>query len=187
MSRLPFALCAAMLASGLALAHHHAVQNADRSSAGWPVGDFALTDHRGQPYTQDRLRGRWTFVLLGDTRCATPCTAPLEAVAGLRRRIAGTEALRTTQVVFVSLDPQRDTSSRLREYVAPFDESFIGATGPKDTLAGLADNLGMNGEAENLQGTLVLVGPDGAVRVQYLPPFDVKLLTADYLKTRARK
>lgn len=187
MKRLSFALCAAMLVTSLALAKHNPVQTANRSAAGWPVGDFALTDDRGRPFTQDRLRGRWTFVLLGDTRCAEPCTAPLAALAGMRRRIAGTEALKTTQVVFVSLDPQRDTPRRLREYVAPFDSSFVGTTGPNAALASLADDLGLHGEAPALHGSLVLVGPDGVVRAQYLLPFDVRLLTADYLKTRVHK
>jgi len=187
MKRLSFALCAAMLVTSLALAGHNPVQRVNRSAAGWPVGDFALTDDRGQPFTQDRLRGRWTFVVLGDTQCAEPCAAPLAALAGMRRRIAGTEALKTTQVVFVSLDPRRDTPRRLREYVAPFDSSFVGATGPNATLASLADDLGLHGEARALQGALVLLGPDGVVRAQYLPPFDVPLLTADYLKTRAHK
>jgi len=187
MKRLSFALCAAMLATSPALAGHNPVQPVNRSVAGWPVGDFALTDDRGQPFTQDRLRRRWTFVVLGDTQCAEPCAAPLAALAGMRRRIAGTEALKTTQVVFVSLDPQRDTGQRLRGYVARFDGSFVGATGAKATLASLADDLGLRGEAPAQHGALVLVGPDGAVRAQYLPPFDVRLLTADYLKTRARK
>ena len=187
MQRLSFALCAAILVTSVALAGHNPVQTVNRSAAGWPVGDFALTDDRGRPFTQDRLRGRWTFVVLGDTQCAEPCAAPLAALAGMRRRIAGTEALKATQVVFVSLDPQRDTPQRLREYVAPFDSSFVGATGPNAILASLSDDLGLHGEAPALQGALVLLGPDGVVRAQYLPPFDVPLLTADYLKTRAYK
>jgi protein SCO1/2 len=189
MKRLWFALCAAMLFTHVASAHHNAVQSADRSSAGWPVGDFALSDDRGQPFTQDRLRGRWTFVLLGDTQCANACSVPLEALAGLCRRIAGTEALKTTQVVFVLLDPQRDSPNWLRQYVTSFDPRFVGVTGPRTTLEGLADDLGLHdqAQAQALRGALVLVGPDGAVRAQYLPPFEVPLLTADYLKTRARK
>jgi protein SCO1/2 len=170
-----------------ALAKHQRVQRANLGAAGWPVGDFALTDHQGRVFTQESLRGRWTFVLLGDTQCTEACAAPLAALAALRRRIAGTEALKTTQVVFVSLDPRRDDAERLRAYVLRFDDSFIGATGPDATLASLADDLGVGAATRAAHGSMVLVGRDGAVRAQYLLPFDVPLLTAHYLKTRSRK
>ena len=53
----------------------------------------------------------------------------------------------------------------------------------------LADDMlgGSNTAGANRTGSLVLVGPDGTVRAQFLPPFDVELLTAEYLKTRVRK
>lgn len=170
-----------------ARATHQRVQRTDLGAAGWPVGDFALTDHRGRAFTQQSLRARWTFVLLGDTQCTQVCSAPLAALAALRHRIAGTEALKSTQVVFVSLDPQRDSAQRLGDYVLRFDDSFIAATGPADMLAGLSDDLGVSATNGGAYGAMVLVGPDGAVRAQYLPPFDVLLLTAHYLRTRSRK
>ena len=58
MKRLSFALCAAMLVTNLALARHNPVQPANRSTADWPVNDFALTDDHDQPFTQAQLRGR---------------------------------------------------------------------------------------------------------------------------------
>ncbi len=107
----------------------------------------------------------------------------------LYRRIAPTEALKTTQVLFVSLDPQRDTPTRLRTYLAPFDTRFLGGTATPAALGHLADDIhgGRPASGEGKAGSLVLVGPDGTVRAEFLPPFDVELLTAEYLKTRARK
>ena len=190
------ALLSALVCAAPALAHHVNEQPARRGSERWPVDAFTLTDQRGQAFTQDRLQGRWTFVLLGDTGCARPCSDALTALVGLHRRIARTEAVKTTQVVFVSLDPQRDTPERLGEYLAPFDPRFIGGTGSAATLQRLVDDLGVGQPAPAVpsgahtpayRGSLVLIGPDATVRVEYLPPFDVLLLTADYLKTRARK
>lgn len=171
-----------------ARADHQRVQRADLSAAGWPVGSFRLTDHQGRAFTQESLQGRWTFVLLGDAQCTEACSTPLAALAALRRRIAGTEALKTTQVVFVRLDPQGgEGAQRLRDGVLGFDDTFIAATGSAAMLAGLADDLGLGAAPDGTRGSMVLVGPDGAVRAHYLPPFDVRLLTAHYLKTRSRK
>lgn len=167
-----------------------------RATTLWPVDAFTLTDQHGQPFTQDRLTGHWTFVLFGDTACAAPCTDALRALDGLFRRIARAQVHKVTQVLFVSLDPQPDRPDRLREYLAPFDKRFVGGTGVRATVERLIDDWRVgkgepprsagSGTTPAHSGSLRLVGPDGAVRAEYLPPFDVALLTADYLKTRAR-
>lgn len=172
------------------------VQRENRANAGWPIGPFTLIDHRGEKFTQDRLKGLWTFVLFGGTRCAEPCTSALSVLAGLMKRIASTQAVRVTQVLYVSIDPERDTAQRLREYLAPFDAGFVGATGARPTLKLLVEEMGVTDTVAAASdqadaapvghsGSVVLIGPDGVIRVEYLPPFDTKRLTAEFLKTRA--
>ena len=174
-------------ADSAAQALPHAEQRANHEVRGWPLDDFTLTDHNAQAFTPERLRGRWTFVLLGDTsRCATACGEALATLAGLCQRIARTEAIKTTQVLFISRDAQHDTPQRLGAFLAPFNPRFIGATGSEATLASLAGDLA-GGSAAAPRNSLVLIGPDAMLRVEYLPPFDVQMLTADYLKTRLRK
>jgi len=175
----------------------------DRELAGWPLGDFELVDQSGAPFTLAGLRGRWTFMLFGDTRCGAPCEGALAALVGLYQRLAPTAVLATTQVVFVSLDPERDSPAALHAYLAEYDPRFMGATAPRETLqrlledTGAADTLPATSQPETTacmdcvparyRGTLVLVGPDRAVRAQYLPPFDVKRLTASFLIIRAHR
>jgi protein SCO1 len=161
-------------------------QRVDHTAAGWPVGAFTLTDHRGGAFTQEHLNGHWTFVMLGNSRCGEPCGAALEALAGLFRRIGKTQAIRTTQVALISMDSQGDTPARLARYLEPYDPRFIGATGPWSTLERLADDLGVSPTAADHVGSLWLIGPDGVVRVRFLPSHDVLLLTAEFLKIRAR-
>ena len=179
-------------------ADHARLQQVNRAFEAWPVGDYALTDQYGKTFTTRRVQGRWTFILLGDTHCAERCKAPLSALAGMYQRIGGTKAITTTQVLFVSFDPQGDTPALLQKYLAPFDSRFIGATAPWQTLKRLADDLSMSARlpespemvsagSKSYHGSLLLMGPDGTVRGEFLPPFDVLLLTAEYLKTRARK
>lgn len=181
-----------LLAAGLALclvlpgwSRHAPEQPVRRELAGWALASFALTDQDGRPFTQDQLLGHWTFVLLGDvSSCGSTCDAALTALAGLFQRLAPTQKLQSTQVLFVSLDPQ-DTPPRLRSYLAAYDRRFIGLTGPSATLQQLADDLGANsGQPAHYAGSLLLVGPDATVRVEYMPPFDVRRLTAAYLRAR---
>ena len=169
-------------------------QHVHRFSAAWAVGPFTLTDQHGRPFTEDRLHGRWTFVLFGDTQCLATCTEALATLDTLYRRIARAQVVETTQVLFVSLDPQRDNPGRLRAYLAPFDARFVGGTASPSTLARLVDDWRVPGNDASrpeppggkpkYAGTLLLVGPDGSLRAEYLPPFDAPRLTADYLKTR---
>ncbi len=184
----------ALLLLGVALgavAGHQRTQHTNRTAKGWPLAPFELRDHHGATLSQARLQGQWTFVVLGDTHCEAPCAEVLNTLVAVRKRIAGTEARKTMQVIFVSLDPARDTPQRLRAYLSAFDTSFIGGTGPAPVLRQLVDDLALardNGQhAGDHRGALVLIGPDAVVRVEYLPPYDVKLLTADYLTTRARR
>jgi protein SCO1/2 len=178
-----------------ALADHGPSQRVSDEGAGWTVDDFTLTDQRGAPFTEKQLEGKWTFVLFGDTRCEEPCRAALSALAGMFDRIGRTRAVETTQVLFVSLNAERDSPERLREYLASFDERFVGVTGPSQTLRRLAEDLGvleaLPAEAElvragasNYPGSLVLVNAEGVVWGQFLPPFDAMLLTSRYLRAR---
>ncbi|HTS55686.1 MAG TPA: SCO family protein [Burkholderiales bacterium] len=159
----------------------------------WPLEEFTLLDQHSRPFTREQLLGRWTLVLFGDTHCDQSCTAVLSALTGMYQRIAQTQKVKTTQVVFISL--AEDTPETLRQYLAPFDERFIGATGPPQTVMRLADDLGVadalpkssgdpGASARDYPGTLSLVDPEGIVWGQFLPPFDVMSLTARYLKTR---
>lgn len=177
-----------------ALAHHDTRQPSNHSLDGWAVAPFALTDQNGREFTQANLRGRWTFVLFGDTTaCAQQCSAALAALVGLTQRIARADAMKTTQIVFISLDPERDTPARLREYLASFDSRFVGATGAPATVRGMADDMGttvaaapagIDNASPRYRGSLLLIGPDATLRAEYLPPLDVQRLTASYLRAR---
>jgi protein SCO1/2 len=179
------ALLLAVLATPAA-ADHGEVQRVDHELDGWTVGDFALLDHRGEPYTQQRLDGKWTFVVFGSTRCGDPCTSVLAALAGMRGRIAGTEAVNSMQVLFVSLDPEHDSAQALRRYLEPFGAGFAGASAAREPLARFVEDLSAPG-AERRAGSLLFIGPNRELRGEFLPPYDVPLLTAAFLRTRARR
>lgn len=161
--------------------HRQAVR---RTRAGWPVMPFTLTDQDARPCTQEQLAGRWTFVLLGDSTSRVANDAALAALAGLHRRIAGTEAIRTTQVLLLWLEAGDAARARLRSALAGHELRVVGATGSPDALHALLDDLRGEDDAVPRAGTLLLLGPDTSRRAEYLPPFDVPWLTAAFLKAR---
>jgi protein SCO1 len=184
--------CALALAAAPGAAHESALPplKFDRAADGWPVPDFSLVDQNGDELTRQRLLGQWSFVLFGDTTCASPCTTALSTLTALRERIAGTRVVHSTQLVFVSLDPVKDDALRLKTYLAPYDHDLVAATGSPQTVQAFADELGATqriAAASGYDGSLVLVGPEGSVWAVYLPPYDVRRLTADYLIKRARR
>lgn len=186
-------ICALGLMAAPALADR-LPQRVNPTVAGWPVGPFVLTDHRGAPFTQDRLNGRWTLLVLEDNRCGAPCEAALTALAGLFRRIHATQALKRMQVVLVAPGSSGEPSERLEPYLARFDPRFIGVHGSRSALQELADDLGAAlpdpaSQAAPLDhsGSIWVIGPDGILRAEFLPPFDVLLLTAEFMKIRARR
>lgn len=95
--------------------------------------DFHLTDHNGKARTIGDFKGRVVVLTFGFTRCPDICPMTM---SGLRKAMQalGADAERVT-VLFVTLDPERDTAPVLRDYVTGFDPSFIGLRADAKTIA----------------------------------------------------
>ena len=94
--------------------------------------DFALTDHNGQPRTLADFRGKAVVMFFGYTQCPDVCPTTLSEVAEAMRRM-GADAARV-QVLFVTVDPARDTPQLLKNYIPAFDPSFLGLHGDAAAL-----------------------------------------------------
>lgn len=149
-----------------------------------PIGEFSLVDQRGQPFGPAALENRWSLVFTGFTHCPDLCPTTLALLASLRKRIPG-DGL---QIVFVSVDPERDTPERIASYLAHFDPTFVGATGAAAEIErftkalGLAQvrNPGVGGEYTVDHSTaLVLIDPKARVAGYFQPPHDEQALAAD--------
>jgi protein SCO1 len=98
--------------------------------------DFALTDHTGKARTLADFRGKAVVLFFGYTQCPDVCPTTLSTLAETMRRL-GPEAARV-QVLFVTIDPERDTAELLSHYVTAFDPSFLGLAGDADATARVA-------------------------------------------------
>jgi protein SCO1 len=95
--------------------------------------DFRLTDQNGKTRTLADFRGKAVVMFFGYTQCPDVCPTTLAELKSVRQQL-GADAQRV-QVLFVTLDPERDTPTQLAQYVAAFDPSFLGLYGDAETTA----------------------------------------------------
>jgi protein SCO1 len=106
-----------------------------------PAPEFSLAGSDGSEVTLNRYRGKIVALTFGFTNCAAVCPTTLATLAQARSALG--PAANDVQVIFVTVDPDRDSPAHLREYVAAFDPTFIGATGASDALAAVRKNYGV--------------------------------------------
>lgn len=178
------ALCAALAGFLLAAAVHSS--RPALASGTWladarPVADFHLIDSRGHSFTRADLLGHPTLVYFGFTHCPDECPDTLAALARVRRQAA----MPGLQVLFVTVDPSRDTPAVLARYLRQFDAAFVGLTGDPAGIQRLAASLGVAIDRVNLPGggydfehtMAILLFDSGAREVGvFTPPFDARQL-----------
>lgn len=89
--------------------------------------DLGLTDHNGKPRRLEDFRGKAVVVFFGFTHCPDVCPTTLADMAQVMKTL-GPDAERV-QVLFVTVDPERDTKDVLAKYVPAFDSRFLGLSG----------------------------------------------------------
>lgn len=118
--------CLTVLALALAACSKPTFNSVDITGAEH-ARDFALTDHTGARRTIADYRGKVVAVFFGFTQCPDVCPTALADLAQVRKAL-GADADKL-QVIFISLDPERDTREVLAQYVPGFDPSFVGLAG----------------------------------------------------------
>ena len=187
------AVCAAL--AGFWLARELDSSVPELASGTWlprpkPIADFELTDHLGRPFTAAALQGRPSLVFFGFTHCPDVCPSTLVKLAQLKR----VGALPGVQVLFVSVDPQRDTPTALGLYVHAFDPDFIGLTAEPSAIKRIAREFGVAVNRVDLPGgdytmdhsaVVFLLDRRGRMVGVFTPPFDVERMAQD-LRRAAR-
>ncbi len=103
--------------------------------------DFTLTAHTGQPFRLSEQRGKVVLLFFGFTNCPDVCPTALADMAAVQNRL-GADASQV-QVVFVTLDPERDTPGRLAKYMGAFNPSFLGLSGTQAEINPIAKAYGV--------------------------------------------
>jgi protein SCO1/2 len=186
------ALCAA--SAGFWLARELDSSGPELASGTWlpqarAIADFHLIDDRGQRFSVAQLQGRPSLVYFGFTHCPDVCPTTLVKLAQVKKELT----IAGLRVLFISVDPQRDTPQVLSQYVHAFDPQFIGLTGDPDAIRKVAANFGVAVARVDLgdgdytmdhSATIFLLDAHAREVGVFTPPFDVKKIAQD-LRTAA--
>jgi len=139
---------------GVAGATQPAAMRAGAFEPPHPAPDFSLHASDGSEASLARYRGKVVLLTFGFTYCAAVCPTTLATLAQTRAALG--KAAQSVQVIFVTVDPERDTPEQLQNYVTAFDPAFMGATGRPEALASVREAYGVTATREGS-------GPDYAV------------------------
>jgi protein SCO1/2 len=112
-----------------------AFENTDVTGLDYGKG-FALTDHNGKPRTLADFRGKVVLMFFGYTQCPDVCPTTMAEMSAVMKDLG--PAADKVQVLFVTLDPERDTQPLLAQYVPAFDKRFLGLYGTAGQTAAVA-------------------------------------------------
>ena len=98
--------------------------------------DFALTDQNGKPRTLADFKGKVVVMFFGYTQCPDVCPTTMAELAGVMKELG--PLADQVQVLFVTVDPERDTQVLLAQYVPAFDKRFLGLYGDAAATAKVA-------------------------------------------------
>lgn len=104
------------------------------------IQPFSLVDSNNQEFDKSRLLGKWSFVFFGYTHCSDICPLTLHTLNQAADLI--TKNFADVQFIFASVDPQRDNSVHLKNYVTHFNPDFLGISGDYQQLVAFGKALG---------------------------------------------
>ena len=162
-----------------------------------PVNSFSLDAVDGNvnsgAYTRARLLDQWTLMYFGYTNCPDVCRPTLAVLAEVARRLRAapqwTARLESTglEMVFVTVDPSRDTPAVLRDFVAATDTNIVALRGSEKQIANLAQQLGIlylpapaDPQGRYLvdhPATILLIDPNARLRAGFSMPRDTARIT----------
>ena len=159
----------------------------DITGSGVQASATPLVDGDGKPRSLADFRGKAVLVIFGYTHCPDVCPTSL-ADAAKALKALGNDAARV-QVVFVSVDPKRDTPQLLRDYVTAFRPDFVGLTGSRDALTAFTrdfkvySNVEENDDPSKYKvehsGQMIVLDPKGQPRLMFAPGMASADMAAD--------
>lgn len=155
------------------------------------IADFELVDQDGAPFSLERLQGRWSLLFFGFTHCPDICPSTLYDLHQVNQAMApGKGGKAAHQVIFVSVDPERDSPQRLKAYIDYFDPDFIAASGDPAQITALTRQIGVAWRIEaheagagnytvDHSASVMLTDPQGRLHGVFPAPHDADEIIHD--------
>jgi protein SCO1/2 len=152
--------------------------------------DFTLLDQDGRTFTRESLNGNWSLLFFGFTNCPDICPTTMQALSIAREKMAagGLAASSLPGILFLSVDPGRDSPEILKSYVSYFGEGISGLTGDMSELRKLTKVLGIYFEKTSAEGgtynvdhtaAVIVVNPNTEFHALFSAPISVDELVHD--------
>lgn len=154
---------------------------------------FTLTDKNNNPFTNTNLNGKWSFLFFGYTHCPDICPTTLMILKHINNELKkNPKTASDMQVIFISIDPERDDVGMLAKYTEYFNKEFIPLTGSNDNLYKFSKQFSASfikeetGTPNNYlmshTSSIFLVDPKMRLVASFSPPHDIATITSQYLK-----
>jgi len=137
--------------------------------------EFTLTDQDGDQVSLSDFKDKVVLIFFGYTHCPDICPMTMSVMNNVVDQLA--DQADRVQVVFVTVDPERDTQQKLKTYIPYYNESFIGLTGTAEEIDKVADDYNVyyskeevESSSEYLMGhnsSVLLITPDGEIFLRY--------------------
>ena len=156
-----------------------------------PVGDVRLQDTLGNELSLQQLKGRWSLVFFGFTHCPDVCPTTLAILSQVARRLENLPQAQQPQLVFITVDPERDVPEVMKGYVEHFDKNMIGLTGELSQVEALAAQLGVafqkipldqGGYSMDHSAAIFMLNPGAELNAIISAPHSVEGIAGDYRK-----
>jgi protein SCO1 len=106
--------------------------------------DFSVRGSDGAPLVLSRHRGKVVVLAFGYTSCQYVCPVTLAVLAQAHRKLGALGS--QVQFIYLTVDPERDSAERLKQFLASFDSTFLGGTGTAPQMAAVRESYGVTAE-----------------------------------------
>ena len=152
--------------------------------------EFELKDQGDQLYSKNDLKNQWTILFFGYTNCPDVCPTTIFKLGQIKQQISKELPNVNLQILFITLDPERDSTERLREYLGFFNASMIGLTGDISKIVELTSNLSVffqrinkeDGYDFNHTASIFLINPKAQLKASFSPASSIDMLAEDIKK-----
>lgn len=114
------------------------------------IPEFHLHDQHGNVFTKDNLKGHWTLMFFGFTHCEMVCPATLSMLNKTYKILQNNfSSALLPQIIFVTVDPKRDTIDKMNDYINAFNPHFIGISGEANDISAFEKQISITASTEN--------------------------------------
>ena len=152
------------------------------------IDNFELTDQNNEVFNKKSLEGGWTVLFFGYTNCPDVCPTTIYKLAEIKNGIKEDLPSANFNTVLVTLDPDRDSSERLDEYICYFDETMLGITGTYENIQSFTSSLSVfyqrinkeEGYDFNHTASIFVFDKDGSLFATMSPANTVEEIESDF-------